>query len=65
MTPYERFIMPDLRHPKSVTLEVTINLDPVPGSFHTVESAQEQVQAMLNSMVPHYKPTVAIKYPLP
>lgn len=45
---------------KTATLIVTIDLDPVPGSFHTVESAQEIVQAMLNSSIPHYNPDVQI-----
>jgi len=48
----------DLSHPKSLTLIVTVNLDPVPGTFHTQESAQEGVQAILTSMIPHYKPDV-------
>lgn len=46
---------------KSVTLVVTVELDGVPGTFHTPESAQENVQAMLNSMIPHYHPTVEIQ----
>lgn len=46
---------------KRVVLEVDVELDPVPGAFHTAESAQENVQAMLNSMIPHYHPIVTVK----
>lgn len=43
-----------------VMLEVSLDLDPVPGTFHTEESAKEQVKAMLLSMIPHYHPIVII-----
>lgn len=46
---------------KTATLVVAVELDGVPGTFHTPESAQENVQAMLNSMIPHYNPTVKIQ----
>lgn len=46
---------------KRVVLEVIIDLDPVPGTFHTPESAEEVVQAILNSSIPHYHPNVKIK----
>lgn len=41
-----------------VTLTVQVDLDPVPGTFHTKESAVEQVQHILYSSIPHYRPLV-------
>jgi hypothetical protein len=46
---------------KQVTLTVTVNLDSVPGTFHTVESARESVQTILNDRIPHYKPAVNVQ----
>lgn len=45
---------------RRVKLEVELDLDPVPGTFHDEESAREQVEAMLRRTVPHYNPTVLI-----
>lgn len=45
---------------RTTTLLVTVKNDPVPGTFHTPESVQEQVQAMLNQAIPHYTPEVEI-----
>lgn len=49
----------------TVTLEIAIDLDPVPGSFHetdeTTEMIQRLVKGYLNYIVPHYNPTVDIK----
>lgn len=45
---------------RCATLTVTVRLDPVYGTFHTPESVQEQVQAMLNWMIPHYNPLVTL-----
>lgn len=44
-----------------VTLIVEVDLDPVPGLFHTAKSAQETVQSMLDASMPHYNPTVTLK----
>lgn len=43
-----------------VLLEVLVDLDPVPGTFHTPESARDAVQAILLNSVPHYTPVVII-----
>lgn len=40
------------------TFEVHLDLDPVPGAFHTPESARQHVQAILNANIPHYNPVV-------
>lgn len=43
---------------KRIKLEVLIDLDPIPGTFHTEESARKQVEAILLSSVGHYNPIV-------
>lgn len=43
---------------KRVTLTVEVDLDPIPGAFHTIENAAEHVQRMLDHAVPHYNPKV-------
>lgn len=43
---------------KRIKLEVYVNLDMVPGTFHTKESAQEVVARMLSQSIPHYNPKV-------
>lgn len=45
---------------RCATLTVTVRLDPVYGTFHTPESCQEQVQAILSSSIPHYNPVVTL-----
>lgn len=47
--------------PQTVELIVKVNLDAVPGSFHTVESAQRIVQQILVDRIEHYEPRVYIK----
>ena len=42
--------------PDRVALLVWVDLDSVPGAFHTHESAQANVQAILERSIPHYKP---------
>jgi hypothetical protein len=37
---------------------VIVDLDPIPGAFHTPEDAKERVEAMLLSNIPHYSPVV-------
>lgn len=44
-----------------MTLEVSMDLDPVPGNFHTKESAQISVEVLLNKLIPQYNPEVIIK----
>lgn len=44
--------------PTQIRLTVVVNLDPVPGAFHTPESAEEIVQAVLNSSLSQYYPLV-------
>lgn len=41
-----------------VTFQVSVNLDPTPGTFHTTISAQENITHILNSMIGHYNPVV-------
>lgn len=47
--------MPDR---KRVALIVHVDLDPVPGTMHTHESAQEVVKNLLINSIPHYWPEV-------
>jgi hypothetical protein len=47
-------------HRQRVKLEVEVDLDPVPGTFHTEESAREQIHYILLSSIPHYHPRVLI-----
>lgn len=46
--------------PERIALVVMVNLDPIPGGFHTPEQAREAVEAMLLSRVGHYDPVVVI-----
>lgn len=41
-----------------IMLHVMVNLDPVPGTFHTPESAREMIEGILISRIPHYDPVV-------
>jgi hypothetical protein len=43
---------------KKVVLEVTIDLDAMPGPMHNGEYTQEYIQNLLNSMIGHYNPVV-------
>lgn len=45
----------------NVRLVVTVNLDPVPGVFHSIESARQCVQNILNESISHYDPRVYIE----
>jgi hypothetical protein len=42
-----------------IMLEVYVDLDPTPGTFHSKESARNQIAAILQNMLPHYKPMVS------
>lgn len=46
---------------KRVKLEVEIDLDPVPGEFHTDKSARDAIRIVLYHRFGHYNPTVDIK----
>lgn len=43
-----------------IKLEVEVDLDPLPGTFHTAESAREVVFSYLTYVIPHYHPEVKI-----
>lgn len=45
-----------------IKLVLWVDLDPMPGTFHTPESAKESVEAILKDRIPHYNPMLA---PLP
>lgn len=42
-----------------IKLEVYVDLDPVPGTFHSKESARNVVDRILKESIPHYNPTVS------
>lgn len=44
-----------------IMIEIAMDLDPIPGAFHTEEDARLRVQAMLLTMMPHYNPVVLDK----
>ncbi len=46
-----------------IKLEVTVDLDPIPGSFHTKESARDIVEATLIQRIGHYNPKVEFAIP--
>lgn len=41
-------------------LTVYVKLDPIPGAFHTPESAREAVESLLERTIPHYEPKVHV-----
>lgn len=41
-----------------IRIAIAVDLDPVPGDFHTVESAEKIVQTILLDRLPHYNPVV-------
>lgn len=43
-----------------IKLEVYVDLDSIPGAFHTTESARDFVEAILKQRIPHYNPTVSV-----
>ena len=45
---------------RRITLTVEVNLDPVPGAFHTAEDMTERLQAMLTHAFPWYDPKVTL-----
>ncbi len=44
-----------------VGLFVMVDLDPIPGAFHTAKQAEEAVQAILLNAIPHYAPVVVLE----
>jgi hypothetical protein len=44
-----------------IKLAVCVDLDPVPGTFHTAESARNVVEALLNRAIASYIPTVVVE----
>ena len=45
---------------RATELIVTVDLDEIPGAFHTAESAKEIVQWILKERIGHYSPEVEI-----
>lgn len=45
---------------KRVKLEVSVDLDPIPGAFHTEEDARKWIQMALDRAIEDYKPEVKI-----
>ncbi len=39
-----------------ITVMVRINLDGVPGAFHTADDTVKRIQQMLEECIPHYNP---------
>jgi hypothetical protein len=48
---------------KRILLHVYVDLDPMPGTFHTTESAQNAVRSILNDRISHYNPIVSSTTP--
>lgn len=46
-----------------ITLSVQVDLDPIPGAFHTPEDARHAIGMILNDRIPHYHPSVRIPLP--
>lgn len=44
---------------KTVKFTVSVELDPLPGAFHTEESARLWIEAILENILPHYNPQVS------
>jgi hypothetical protein len=46
---------------RRIKLSVYVDLDPVPGAFHSAESARNHVNALLYAALEHYNPIVSIE----
>lgn len=46
--------------PERIMLNVMVDLDSLPGTFHTPESARDTIQAILLGRLPHYDPIVVL-----
>lgn len=47
-----------VKKPPYTILTIYVNLDPLPGLFHTPESARRTVEGVLKTLIPHYSPKV-------
>lgn len=47
--------------PRRALLTVLIDLDPVPGTMHTGDSAKDAVQSALHNQLGHYNPVVVLE----
>jgi hypothetical protein len=45
---------------KRICFVLFVDLDPIPGSMHSQESAQNIVRFSLTNLIPHYKPMVSL-----
>ena len=45
---------------KRIKLVVEVDLDPVPGAFHTKEDACFRIQQLLMNAIPHYDPATEL-----
>lgn len=45
---------------KSFTVQITVDLDPVPGKFDKIEDFQDLIAESLKYAVPHYNPEVCV-----
>lgn len=45
---------------KRIALLVEVDLDEVPGIFHTEDSAIDNTRGILNHMISHYNPSVTL-----
>jgi hypothetical protein len=43
-----------------IKLGVYLNLDPIPGAFHTADNARNHVAHMLRDSIEHYDPVVSV-----
>ena len=43
-----------------ITLEISVDLDDVPGTFSTPESAKHSIQIILGNQIGHYHPLVTL-----
>jgi hypothetical protein len=46
-----------------VVLQVVVDSDPLPGTFHTLQSIEETVARILRESIPHYDPRVTVDAP--
>ena len=44
-----------------ILIEIAVDLDTMPGVFHTEDDARMRVQAILLDRIPHYNPVVLDK----
>jgi hypothetical protein len=45
---------------RRVTLQITVDLDPVPGAFSTPDDVRSRIQDMLDYSIGHYNPDVTL-----